>query len=99
MGQRHTLTKRCIEHSFIFVHFDLNADWLKPDLVYSHTPTLSCRGRSCACPAGLATLSGGQIMPWVALTAALLDRKRQEQMCLFLLPRSIQGVRGYCTTI
>src|SRR5260370_22431089 len=41
MCQRHTLTKRCIEHSFIFVHFDLNADWLKSNSVCRHTPVLS----------------------------------------------------------
>src|SRR6266436_728836 len=36
MRQRYTLTKRCIEHCFVFVHFDLDANWLKSNSMCSH---------------------------------------------------------------
>src|SRR6266699_3936453 len=36
MRQRDTLTNRCIEHCFVFVHFDLDANWLKSNSMCSH---------------------------------------------------------------
>src|SRR6266702_8979026 len=47
MGQRHTLTKRCIEHSFVFVHFDLNPDGLKSNFVCRHTGSYSNKAQPC----------------------------------------------------
>src|SRR6266404_7318875 len=41
MRQRYTLTKRSVEHGFVFVHVDLNVDRLKSNFVCSHTATLS----------------------------------------------------------
>src|ERR1700716_1347419 len=41
MRQRYSLTKRCIEHSFVFVRIDLNIHRLKANSVCRHPPPLS----------------------------------------------------------